>query len=87
MFWSTLIEEEAESRLKKREWRFCIFDGLKVFLDWIIDYERPSLRHKYHRVKGWERFSNRNSDMKRIDPPDSIKAIVKQRVQDELSFS
>lgn len=86
MHWITEIEEERANRVQKRVWGFIIYDGLKVYLNSIIDLERTTLRHKYKRVNSWLRIDKQNSTMERIDPPEHIIRKVKERINNSLEF-
>lgn len=86
MHWNTEIEDEKANRVQKRVWHFIIFDGLKVYLNGVIDLERATLRHKYKRVNAWLRVDKRNSTMKRVDPPDHIIRKVKERINNSIEF-
>lgn len=86
MHWSTTVIQEEPDRLSKREWRFCIFEGVQIKLDFIGDYERSTIRHKYRCIDSWGCLDRREDTMLRIEPPESVKEEVRNRILTELTF-
>jgi len=86
MYWGTEIEQEQDDQLSKRVWQFTSFDMPKIHLQAVMDLSRPSKRHKYAIDKIWNRIDQRNNTMERIEPPNIIKAQVRERLNNAIVF-
>jgi hypothetical protein len=73
-----------ESDLKRRVLRFMMLDARLVF-DYDADEVRETKRHKFQRVRWWNRLSGRDNTMPRREPPrDAIEqalAVVRSQIQ------
>lgn len=86
MYWGTEIEQEQVDKLSKRVWQFAAFDMPKIHLQSVMDLSRPTKRHKYTVDKIWKRIDQRNNTMERIEPPNIIKAMVRERLNNDIVF-
>jgi hypothetical protein len=86
MSWITEIEQEDSEQLSKRVWNFAIYDMPRIHLQSVIDMSRPSKRHKYKVDKIWKRIDQRSNTMERIEPPNIIKAQVRERLNAAILF-
>lgn len=86
MNYSTTVEKVSENELEMVQYRYYALQELEMVLSSIVYFNRPSKRHKWSRVKGWDRLSSRNSDMPREEPPDDVKAEVRRRMNEAITF-
>jgi len=85
MYWRTEIVVK-ENSLKERHWRFHLFNEANVQLESVIDWERPTRRHKHRAIKVWDRFDKRNNTMEKPEIPSHIKEEVIQRIIHDITF-
>lgn len=86
MSYSTTVSVEADDKLSKWEYRYWLRDNLRMELDWIIQWARPTRRHAYRNTKSWSRLNIRESNMPRFEPPASVKDEVRKRINETLAF-
>ena len=88
MYQDFRVTEVIEPYFKENEWCWWLDDNMKLRLDSVIHFERPTKRHKMKIVKQWNRLSGRSREntMERPEPTETLMRLAQREVMDSLTF-
>lgn len=83
---SFTVTREHPNRLGKAEYRYWLNDDLKLVIDFIGVFERPTTRHKYELKKQWNRRDGRGNTLTFYEPMFDIQQEVLRMARQSIEI-
>lgn len=87
MFIQPKVTRTSADGLSEIVYVYWLQDILVLELDGLYHYSRPTTRHKFKLEKKWTRLMQRENNMERYEPAQSVKEEILKQVQDSIRFS